>query len=282
VEYSGNVWFWENTYSTGKADQGNIGYGMSKGEGMIWANLPFVSPDHAHETLDGWGDPDATADYARRAVREIASRYGGDPGAVFLTGFSRGGTACGYIGLRNPEIADVWLAFHAVGGSDGNGLFGADVAGATERAALLKGRSSFVTDGGLRWQDILQKLGQPVRFVNSQIGAHVDTMLLDDRPSTLQCRAWMAEVLKNRPGVHDISGIVRDRKGRPIAGVRVESGFTHFAITDKSGAYTIRSLIDGNRRVTATKTGYSFKPVEVAVNGKHIEAPEIRPSTIFP
>ena len=133
AEYSGNIFYFKNTYSTGKADEGNIGYGMSKGVGAIWINLPFLSPDCLHEQLDGFGNLDATAEYARKAIREVAEEYSGDPGAVFLTGFSRGGAACGYIGLHNDEIADVWLAFHSVAGGDGAGWFGSEMRGAIER-----------------------------------------------------------------------------------------------------------------------------------------------------
>ncbi len=269
AEYSGNILYFKNTYSTGKADQGNIGYGMSKGVGAIWVNLPFISPNHQHEQLNGFGDIDATAEYAIRVIRDLVENYAGDPGAVFLTGFSRGGAACGFIGLRDSRIADVWLAFHAVGGGDGAGWFGSDMSGALVRAKRIKGRSSFVTDGG-PWQDVLASVKQPFIFMDSGIGAHVDTMFLDNRSSTVAARRWMRQVLADRPGVHDISGTVLNAEGKPVQGASLESGYTHFTFTDQDGKYTIRSLVNGPRNVKVSAAGMHFEGRSVTMAGKHV------------
>jgi hypothetical protein len=269
AEYSGNIFYFKNTYSTGKAEQGNIGYGMSKGVGAIWVNLPFLSNDRLHQQLDGFGNLDATAEYARKVIRTVVEHYSGDGGAVFLTGFSRGGAACGYIGLHDAETADVWLGFHAVAGGDGAGWFGSEMSGAIERGARIKGRSSFVTDG-TPWQDVLARLKQPFTYMDSQIGAHVDTMFLDNRPSTLAVRKWMADAVKSRPGVHDISGRVLDADGTPIEGAHVESGYTHLTLTDPDGRYTLRSLVDGERKVIVHVPGQHFEPRSVNVAGRHL------------
>ncbi len=276
AEYSGNIFYFKNTYSTGKADEGNIGFGMSNGEGAIWVNLPFLSLDRSHEQLDGFGNLDATAEYARKVIREVVEKYAGDPGAVFLAGFSRGGAACGFVGLRNNDIADVWLAFHSVGGGDGAGWFGSEMPGAIERGARMKGRSSFITDGA-PWQDVLARLKQPYRYMDSQIGAHVDTMFLDNRPSTLAVRKWMADVLLNRPGVHDVSGTVLDAQGNPVEGAQVDSGYTHFTVTDSEGRYTIRSLVNGQRKVTVMVRGLQFEPRSIAMAGRHLTGVDFRP-----
>lgn len=138
-----------------------------------------------------------------------------------------------------------------------------------ERAARMKGRSSFITDGA-PWQDVLGRLKQPFRYMDSGIGAHVDTMFLDNRPSTLAARKWMADVLLDRPGVHDISGTVLDADGNPVEGAQVESGYTHFTLTDSAGRYTIRSLINGQRKVTVTAPGLQFAPRNVALAGRHV------------
>jgi hypothetical protein len=275
AEYSGNIFYFKNTYSTGKADQGNIGYGMSQGSGAIWVNLPFLGADRSHEQLDGFGNLDATAEYARKAIREVVLKYSGDPGAVFLAGFSRGGAACGFIGLRGNAIADVWLGFHSVSGGDGAGWLGSEMPGAIERAARMKGRSSFITDG-VPWQDVLARLKQPFTYMDSQIGAHVDTMFLDNRRSTLAVRKWMADVVRDRPGVHDISGTVLDAQGDPVEGAQVESGYTHLTLTDREGRYTIRSLINGERKVTVTAGTLHFEPRSVAMAGKHITGFDFR------
>jgi len=268
AEYSGNIFYIRNTYSTGYADQGNIGYGMSKGS-AIWVNLPFLSPDRTHEQLDGFGNLDATAEYARKVIRDVVEKYSGDSGAVFLTGFSRGGAACGFIGLHNSDIADVWLGFHSVGGGDGAGWFGSEMPGAIERGGRMKGRSSFITDG-TPWQDVLARLKQPFTYMDSGIGAHVDTMFLDNRPSTLAVRKWMTDVMKNRPGVHDISGTVLNAEGKPVEGAEIEGGYTHLTFTDQEGRYTLRSLIDGPRKVTVRVPGMHFEPHNVALAGKNV------------
>jgi hypothetical protein len=141
--------------------------------------------------------------------------------------------------------------------------------GAIERAASIKGRSSFVTDGG-PWQDVLARLKQPFTYMDSQLGAHVDTMFLDNRPSTLAVRKWMADVIRDRPGVHDISGKVLDVEGNPVRGAEVESGYTHFTLTDLDGHYTIRSLINGERKVTVRVPGMHFEPRSVTMASRHI------------
>jgi hypothetical protein len=152
--------------------------------------------------------------------------------------------------------------------------------GAMERAGRMKGRSSFITDGA-PWQDVLARLKQPFTYMDSQIGAHVDTMFLDNRRSTLAVRKWMADVLRDRPGVHDISGTVLDVQGNPVEGAEVLSGYTHLTLTDREGRYTIRSLINGERKVTVTARGLHFEPRNVAMAGKHITGFDFRSGTLF-
>ena len=235
AEYSGNIFYFKNTYSTGKADEGNIGYGMSKGSGAIWVNLPFLSPDRTHEQLDGFGNLDATAEYARKVIREVVEKYSGDSGAVFLTGFSRGGAACGFIGLRNNETRGCLAGLSRGQRRRWRGLVrlrdaGSDRAGRTDERPVVihHGRCAVAGCPGASSK-------QPFTYMDSGIGAHVDTMFLDNRPSTLAVRKWMADVLKNRPGVHDISGTVLDAEGMPVEGARVESGYTHLTLTDQRG-----------------------------------------------
>src|SRR4029078_13548098 len=58
-----------------------------------------------------WGDAQATVDYCKKAVKLVCGRYGGDPKALVLAGFSPGAIACNYIGLRDDEIAALWRGF---------------------------------------------------------------------------------------------------------------------------------------------------------------------------
>jgi hypothetical protein len=103
VEYTGN----NGTVKGGKACQG---YGISGGKGFLWICLPYVSKDRKNDMDWWWGDPDLTAAYAMVAITDVCERWGGDPKAVILTGYSRGAIACNYIGLRNDDIARLWLA----------------------------------------------------------------------------------------------------------------------------------------------------------------------------
>ena len=91
-------------------DNKNIGYALSGGKGFIWAVLPYVSADAKRDMDWWWGDVDATIAYAKQVVPAICRQWGGDPGQVILTGYSRGAIACNYIGLYDDEIAKLWRA----------------------------------------------------------------------------------------------------------------------------------------------------------------------------
>lgn len=196
AEYPGNIFFVPTCYSTGRPEQCVIGYGMTKGSGAIWVSLPFV--DRAAGTIaeDGWGDADATADFAVRMVEEICRAFGGDADNVVLTGFSRGAIACGYIGLRDDRIAKLWKGFHACQHYDGDGWRGATMPGAMERARRFRGRAIFHTDNSAEaFGALMSESRAEATFVRSGLGAHACAMFLDDRPSTRQLREWYAALV---------------------------------------------------------------------------------------
>ena len=182
VEYTGNIFYHKFCHSTGYTDQGTMAYGLARGEKFITLNLPFISVDGQREQIDGWGDIDKTADYCVAAVRAVCANFGGDAGAVFFVGFSRGEYAANYLALRDDRIASLWLAF--VGTNPGRPWKPADGAGWNkvglgwdERAARLRGRP---------WFSAPANLGAHV---------HVDVDYLEDRPSTVANRRWMQESL---------------------------------------------------------------------------------------
>lgn len=202
VEYPGNVFYAPGIcYSTGQPEQCVIGYGMSQGRGAIWASLPFVARGQAEAVENGWGDPDATADFCVRAVERICDSFGGDRDRVVLTGFSRGAIACGYIGLRNDRIAGLWRAFHLCQHYDGDGWGGATPDTALERARRFRGAAVFQTDNP---RDTLapftDAMRAPTEFAASGLGAHSCSMFLDDRDSTQRLRQWFDEVVGTVPG----------------------------------------------------------------------------------
>jgi exo-poly-alpha-galacturonosidase len=183
VEYTGNRFFDKLCFSTGRTDQGNLAYGLSRGEDYICLNLPFISPDGRHEQIDGFGDLAKDSAYCVAAVKFVCDNYGGDPRAVFFTGFSRGASACNPLGLHDDQIASLWCGFIT---------------------DLDPGKTWLASDGkgwrnmGLGWNDRAARLrGRPWFYQPAGFGpdVHVDVEFLEDRPSTIATRKWMQEVL---------------------------------------------------------------------------------------
>lgn len=201
VEYAGNRWLKPPCHSIGRPEGSRMGYGMSEGKGYIWVNAPFVNPATKTQALNGWGDADATAQYAIDLVEMLCSDFGGDPDNVIITGFSRGAVACGYIGLRNDEVSKLWKAFHPCQHYDGDGYGGATFESAlNERMPRIKGRRTFHTDNS-HHEKLLQLFeisGDPVEFSESGIGAHTDSMFLENRASTLRLRKWLMETVEEK------------------------------------------------------------------------------------
>lgn len=204
VEYSGNEWY-GGCYSTGLPEGGSMGYGMSQGLGYIWVNAPCLNKARdAVQTT--WWDEDATADYAVALVRWICETYGGDPGAVFLTGFSRGGHACTGIGLHNDTVAGLWLAFHACQG------FESSREALQTRMPRLRGRPVFMTDNDRPEFRNMFPSDSPVEWAESGLHCHSDVMMLDNRPSTAALRKWMQEVTNMEENTAENSAILLKRR----------------------------------------------------------------------
>ena len=185
VEYTGNIFYHKFCHSTGFTDQGTMAYGLARGEKFITLNLPFISVDGQREQIDGWGDIEKTADYCVAAVRAVCEKFGGDAGAVFFVGFSRGEYAANYLALRDDRIAALWRGF--VGTNPGRPWKPADGAGWNKV--------------GLRWDERAARLqGRPWFSAPANLGAHVhvDVEYLEDRPSTVATRRWLQEILARR------------------------------------------------------------------------------------
>ncbi len=196
VEFPGNIFYTANCYSTGLPDQCAIGYGISKGKDVILLSLPFVDYSTNSVETNGWGDPDDTVDYTIKMVEEICQRYGADKDRIMLTGFSRGAIACGFIGLRTPEIASLWSAIHCCQHFDGDGWKGAKYEDAELR--LLNGLDipQFHTDNVREnLKTMMSEAGVNATYVKSKLGAHACDMFLDDRASTEELRRWFWSVV---------------------------------------------------------------------------------------
>ena len=207
VEYPGNGGY-QNKFgdvSTGKVEDGNLGYGISGGKGFIWVVMPFV------EVKDGrkqnatlwWGDVEETKRYCIATVRDVCGRLGGDEKKVILSGFSRGAIACNFIGLHDDDIASLWRAFichsHYDGVIEKWPYAGADRASALTRLKRLNGRPQFISHEGstAATEALLEQSDnqgrwtfEPIPFRN-----HSDQWTLRDLPGRKKLRAWLSAVL---------------------------------------------------------------------------------------
>ncbi len=209
VEYAGNGNY-HNAYgdiSEGVVEGSNLGYGISGGKGFLWVCLPYVDPHAGRNQNLWWGDADATVDYCKKAVGAICRQFGGDPRAILLAGFSRGAIACNYIGLRDDEIARLWLGFIPYSQYDGVKTWpyaDCDRASAVRRLERLKGRAQFIIQENSveETRGYLQSTGirAPFTFVTLPYRNHNDSWVLRDIPARRQVRAWVKKTLKDRPG----------------------------------------------------------------------------------
>lgn len=134
--------------SNGRPDDTFLGYGITEGQGAIWAAVPFLTANgfydqtywwgcqlpsdahlcgHGNNDTEGcistappatWGPPavgclnttDTTSSraYLRAVVAYLVKTYKGDPKRVVLAGFSRGAIGVNYIGLGDDETAALW------------------------------------------------------------------------------------------------------------------------------------------------------------------------------
>lgn len=206
VEYPGNGGF-ENRLgdrSTGRVEDCKLGYGISGGRGFIWVCLPFVDSKSQKHALNWWGDPDATAKYCRGAVAQVCDRFGGDPDAVVLTGFSRGAIACSYIGLRDQETARMWRAIIAHSHFDGVRKWNyadSDADSAIRRLKRLNERPMYVTHEGSvdETAKFLKSAGIMATLRALPFPNHTDEWVLKDIPERAELRRWLTAVLAKTP-----------------------------------------------------------------------------------
>jgi hypothetical protein len=233
VEYAGNGVHAPDgkTSHSGEVESSKLGYGISAGKGFIWLCPPYVNKEHTRNERRWWGDIKATIDYLREAVQLICGRYGGDPSALILVGFSRGAIACNYIGLHDDEIADLWLAFIPFSHYDGVNTRwpyeGADRESAIRRLKRLKGRAVFIcqersTDPPhsiATTKAYLESTAVEAPFTYQEIpfGDHNNAWVLCDTAARTALRQWLTGVLQTLPG--------RARAGEPGGAPLVDARF---------------------------------------------------------
>lgn len=204
VEYAGNGPY-QNAFGdvcTGQVEDCNLGYGLSGGSGFIWLCLPYISVDHRQNQLQWWGDLEATVAYCATTVPRVCQEYGGDSGAVFLAGFSRGAIACNVIGLHDDAIAALWRGFICHSHYDGVRTWpyaGSDRAAAALRLQRLGDRPQFIShEGSTRaTRDYLADACPQGRFTFVDLGYrnHTDAWVLRPTAERQRARQWLAEVL---------------------------------------------------------------------------------------
>lgn len=217
VEYPGNGNYRSKhgDICTGRVEDCNLGFGISGGKGSIWICLPFVDETKHENALQWWGNVDVTVAFCKEAVAYICSKYGGDPTAVFLCGFSRGAIACNFIGLHDEEIAGIWRGFFAASHYDGARAWpyaGSDRAAARERLERLGNRRVFVshevydvTPETYTIVDTINYLAgtgrslSNFRFQLVPIRNHTDRWVLYDIPARHNLRIWFHEAIAAKP-----------------------------------------------------------------------------------
>jgi hypothetical protein len=204
VEYSGNG----RTVAGGQAC---LGYGASGGRDFIWVCLPFVTEDRRQDTATWWGDVAATVRYCQAAVAAVCTRWGGDPRAVFLAGFSRGAIACNVIGLHDAATASLWRGMICHSHYDDGRWKGTSPVDAAQRLARLGQIPQFITNERpvAEKERIAERLtaAKPdgaFTFVTLPFPDHTEDWILRDLPARAQLRDWLQHVLTTDRPLADI------------------------------------------------------------------------------
>jgi len=288
VEYPPNGGYSDSGYTTtGYPEDCALGYGISGGYGYIVIAMPCISINPLAIATQWWGDVPTTKAYCLSEIQYVCQHYGGDPSAIFLTGFSRGAAATNYIGLNDSNIADTWLAFIPHSGYDYDGEYPAQyempapgTEWASTRLGRLAGRAQYVSQGSdyegdwevsfkYYLETLLPNLSA-ITFRTLPYENHTGNWALRPLQLRRDIRAWMQQILATRPGTYSISGYIYNHANTPVAGALVQSGSTHFTYTASNGTYVLNSLINSTRTVTVTGGSYVFTPQTVTISGSNV------------
>jgi hypothetical protein len=293
VEYTGNRW--APGGSTGEVKDASLGFAIAKSIEAIWVVFPYIQDSLSVTTW--WGDEEETVEFALSNIRKICMDHGGDPAEVFICGFSRGAIGVNYLGLHNEQIADVWLGFfthdHYDGvrewkGTDWGTPLNEYRKAARERFYRLKGRNcliseniaggkssymtrDYITEYHLDSIANIQYNFFSVASIIPEIPSdfiphiHTDKWLLYESDRAEYVFDWFAQTIEEKPGTYSISGVVRDTAGNPVGGIVVESGRTHYAVTNELGEYHLEGLVAGHRKVSVLE-----KPGETIISARDV------------
>jgi hypothetical protein len=189
----------------GSVEGCHLGYGLSAGEGFIWVCLPFVeiTNDKKQNAKLWWGDVGESVRYCHAAIDQTCARFGGDPAALILCGFSRGAIGCNFIGLHDDRIASRWRAFFCYSHYDGVRTTwpyaNADRVSALDRLRRLRERPQFICmeRSTTAIEDYLKQTGiaGDFTYVTIPFANHNDRWVLRGVPERKMAREWLARVL---------------------------------------------------------------------------------------
>ncbi len=200
---------------SGRAEDCNLGYGLTEGRGWIWLCLPFLNGDGSQVALTWWGQapdyqPDATLQYWQLAVQTVCSRFHGDSNKVVLAGFSRGAIACNALGLHNEQVASLWAAFLPCSHYDGVRQWpfaGSDQMSAARRFQRLANRPQLILGEGLQTEETARYLRTVLQAEPAEHGLqlhstgfvnHSDQWALRPCKARDVSRRWLQEIATQR------------------------------------------------------------------------------------
>lgn len=210
IEYAGNGPFINKLGDTcdGSVESCVLGYGISAGQGFIWACLPFIEKAEGgmRNAQKWWGDLDESKQYTVKTVHDICTRFGGDAKRVILCGFSRGSIACNFIGLHDDKIAKLWCGFVCHSHYDGVRTWpyaGADQESARSRLRRLGSRPQWIshevsTADTEAWLKSTAIEGDWT-FKSLPFPNHSAAWVLRDLPERKKLREWVARTLSPKP-----------------------------------------------------------------------------------
>ncbi|MDC0672486.1 carboxypeptidase-like regulatory domain-containing protein [Nannocystis radixulma] len=244
---------------TGKVDDATLGYNLAGCRHYVWLVLPYLENG---ANLDyGWGDVPATIAYWQTNLARTIETWGVDPGAVVVSGFSRGAIGASFVGLHDDAIADAWLGFFMHSHADViTNLTPDQGAGSATRMGRVGGRAALLSwgaagDGGaansLKGVELLTSFGHPPTTLAVPGVGHTDAWLQDDAASRQVAQQWLFSTVAARPGTHAIRGRVVDGDGHGVADAQIAAG-AHVTRTDAHGYYALLGLVPGVREVACT------------------------------
>jgi len=207
VEYTGNRF--PPGKGSGEVKDASLGYGISGGRQFIWIVMPYIESDLRRNTVNWWGDRQATIDYCKTNLPRICRQFGGDSDNVIFCGFSRGALGVSYIGLADDEIASMWKAGVTHDHFDGQRTWNypySDRSSALKRLHRLEGRPMLVCGSGNEYLKGHPRLAaftfMPVavaQIYNIPEGpvlhSHTDRWMHRDSPQRQQLRRWVQQVV---------------------------------------------------------------------------------------